>query len=63
MNINRRDMFRAVLSAGVATALVAVPPASGGSIKENGRGKRRAQYQPDSPEVQTFYKVNRYPMK
>ena len=25
--------------------------------------KRRAPYQADSPEVQTFYRVNRYPAK
>jgi hypothetical protein len=63
MDLNRRDVFRIVLSAGVAAASVAVAPASGGSGKESTRGKRRAQYQPDSPEVLTFYRVNRYPMK
>jgi hypothetical protein len=28
-----------------------------------GRDKRKAQYQANSPEVQDFYRVNRYPAK
>ena len=27
------------------------------------RDKRKAQYQANSPEIQTFYRVNRYPAK
>jgi len=30
---------------------------------ESDSEKRKARYQPNSPEVQTFYRVNRYPPK
>ena len=63
MYVKRRDVLRAVLSAGVAAASVTVQPTSAKSPKADDRGKRRSQYQPDSPEVQTFYRVNSYPMK
>jgi hypothetical protein len=63
MHLKRRDVLRAVLSAGVVAASVAVQPTSANSPKDDDRGKRRSQYQPNSPEVQTFYRVNSYPMK
>jgi hypothetical protein len=59
--IRRRDLARVAAAAAVAT-LAAVPaaPSDEKAVRE---AKRRPQYQPDSPEVQTFYRVNRYPMK
>jgi hypothetical protein len=55
----RRDVFRA-MTAGVAIAVVgraveveALPP--------NAADKRKSRYQANSPEVQDFYRVNRYP--
>ena len=58
----RRNLFRAfVTAAAVAAAgdvaILEPAAATSGSRSE----KRRARYQPNSPEVQTFYRVNRYP--
>jgi hypothetical protein len=63
MYLKRRDVLRAVLITGVAAASVTVQPTSANGPKGDDRGKRRSQYQPNSPEVQTFYRVNSYPMK
>jgi hypothetical protein len=64
--VRRRDVFLVVTSAGVATALTAavpsVAPAASAQLAAR-RDKRRPQYQPNSAEVQTFYRVNRYPAK
>jgi hypothetical protein len=55
----RRDLLRA-MTAGVALAAVAQldeAEAAPWPPKE----KRKARYQANSPEVQDFYRVNRYP--
>jgi hypothetical protein len=61
VTIRRRDLLLAVTAAGAAAALGAasIPPAD--AIRR--RDKRKPQYRADSPEVQTFYRVNRYPAK
>jgi hypothetical protein len=60
-NLGRRDLVR-VLAAGVGVAsaapLAAAVPKSADADK-----KQRAPYQPNSPDVQAFYRVNRYPAK
>ena len=38
-------------------------PASARADTETNDEKRKARYKADSPEVQTFYRVNRYPAK
>ena len=63
--IKRREVFLTVATAGVAATLgnaasIAAPVPT---QLEARRDKRRAQYQPNSAEVQTFYRVNRYPTK
>jgi hypothetical protein len=61
--IRRRDLLLAVSVSGVA-AVASV--ASIGSTRSDAvvrRDKRKPQYQANSPEVQTFYRVNRYPGK
>jgi hypothetical protein len=63
--IGRRDFLRALGGgAGVAVAvsgpLVEKAAAAEGESDEE---KRKARYQADSPEVQNFYRVNRYPSK
>jgi hypothetical protein len=63
MYLKRRDVLRAVLTVGVATGALGVEAPSVGRSKKENRGKRGSQYQPNSVEVQTFYRVNRYPMK
>jgi hypothetical protein len=57
--MRRRDMLR-VMTAGVAVAAVsrldeaeALPP--------DAAEKSKPRYQANSPEVQDFYRVNRYP--
>jgi hypothetical protein len=59
--IRRRDLFLTLAASGVVVttrAGSAAPTAVAGA-----RDKRKAQYQGNSPEVQTFYRVNRYPAK
>jgi hypothetical protein len=57
--VRRRDLLRA-MTAGVASAAV-------GRLEEaealplDAAEKSRARYQANSPEVQDFYRVNRYP--
>jgi hypothetical protein len=61
--IRRRDLLLAVSVSGVAAA---ASMTSIGSTRPEAmlrRDKRRPQYQANSPEVQTFYRVNRYPGK
>ncbi len=60
--ISRRDILgiATVVGATVAGAGSMAPAEAGGARK---RDKRRAQYQANSPEIQTFYRVNRYPAK
>ncbi len=53
----RRDLLR-VLAIGAATATTS---ARASTDAEDFPDKRKAHYQADSPEVQTFYRVNRYP--
>lgn len=59
--VRRRDLLRfAIASAGAAAANTGTPgPATTATA---GPGdKRKARYQPDSPEVKNFYRVNKYP--
>jgi hypothetical protein len=58
--IRRRDLL---LGATVAGAIATVGAASSQTPTETRRDKRRPQYQANSAEVQTFYRVNRYPVK
>lgn len=65
--IGRRALLRIVASVGVgaaATALSAPAASTDPATKvPSDRGKRKAQYQGNSQEIQTFYRVNRYPKK
>jgi hypothetical protein len=64
--MRRRDVFLVVTTAGVAATLggavstIAAPASEQLAAR---RDKRRPQYQANSPEIQTFYRVNRYPAK
>jgi len=58
--IRRRDLLLAVTVSGTVVAMGA---ASTPTPTELRRDKRKPQYQANSPEVQTFYRVNRYPVK
>lgn len=59
--VGRREFLRTL---GVGTAAVAAggPLATpAGADTESNDEKRKARYQPNSPLVQTYYRVNRYP--
>jgi hypothetical protein len=59
LGIARRDLLR-VLAAGAAAATTsACASAEAGDFPD----KRKARYQADSADVQSFYRVNRYPAK
>jgi H+/Cl- antiporter ClcA len=59
--VGRREFLR-VLGAGAgAAAATAAPLASTAVAAESDQEKKKARYQPNSKEVQTFYRVNRYP--
>jgi hypothetical protein len=59
----RRELFR-VLAGGAAVAAVSAAPfAVLGESTTASKKPQRARYQPNSQEVQTFYRMNRYPQK
>ncbi|HYA05436.1 MAG TPA: twin-arginine translocation signal domain-containing protein [Xanthobacteraceae bacterium] len=61
-SLRRRDVLRALgLGAGAAAAASAplVEPAA--AAGEPADEKRKARYQANSPDVQNYYRVNRYP--
>jgi hypothetical protein len=59
--VGRRDFLRAV-GAGAGLAVTAATPlATGAAASESDADKKKARYQANSTDVQTFYKVNRYP--
>jgi hypothetical protein len=61
--LGRREFLR-TLGAGTAAAAASAPlvgPAAADT--ESNDEKRKARYQPNSAQVQTFYRVNRYPTK
>lgn len=57
--VGRRDFLRA-LGAATASAPLAQEAAADSESNEE---KRKARYQANSPDVQAFYRVNRYPAK
>ena len=62
-DIGRRDLLRVLAAGAGAAAASAAPLAAAERENADAAKKRRARYQPNSPEVQTFYRVNRYPAK
>ena len=59
--LGRRDFLRAMgASAGLAVT-AAAPLATGAAASESDAERKKARYQPNSSDVQSFYKVNRYP--
>jgi hypothetical protein len=62
-DIGRRDLLRVLAAGAGAVATSAAPLAAAERENADAAKKRRARYQPNSPEVQTFYRVNRYPAK
>jgi hypothetical protein len=63
LKIGRRDLFRVAATAGAAAVAGAASPVSTTPPAKKDRDKRKSQYQPNAPEVRTFYRVNSYPAK
>lgn len=61
--LRRRDVFRAAAAtATIAAAGTAAFEAAAAEPTGNAN-KRKSRYQPNSPEVQTYYRVNSYPAR
>lgn len=62
--VRRRDVLRA-LGAGAGVAVAAPGPLvrEAAADEESTDEKRKARYQANSPDVQAYYRVNRYPTK
>ena len=60
--LGRREFLR-TLGAGATVAAAAATPLADEALAdtESNDEKRKSRYQANSPEVQTFYRVNRYP--
>ena len=63
VTLARRELLRA-LGSGFTLAAAAGPLSSEArALPANYQDRRRPRYQANSPEVQNFYRVNRYPAK
>jgi hypothetical protein len=60
-NIGRRDLLRVLAVGAGAAAATAAPIAPAAARGTDADKKQRARYRPNSPDVQSFYRVNRYP--
>ena len=62
-SLRRRDVLRALgIGAGAAAVAASAPlvePAAAQGVSD--AEKRKARYQPNSADVQNYYRVNRYP--
>jgi len=61
--IGRRQLLRASMIGFFATAATALEPGTVAADTETNSEKRRARFQANAAEVQTFYRVNRYPKR
>jgi hypothetical protein len=62
--VGRRDFLRALgAGAGVAAAASGTFVEEAAAAGESNDEKRKARYQANSPDVQAYYRVNRYPAK
>ena len=59
----RRDLLRVLAIGAGAAAAAGAPIAVAATRGTNADKTQRARYQPNSPDVQNFYRVNRYPAK
>ena len=59
--LGRRDFLRAMGAGAGLAVTTAAPLATTAVASESDAEKKKARYQANSTDVQTFYKVNRYP--
>jgi hypothetical protein len=60
--VRRRDFLRA-LGAGAAVTASGPLVQEAAADSETNDERRKARYQANSPDVQAYYRVNRYPQK
>jgi hypothetical protein len=61
--IGRRQLLRTGMLGFIATATAALENGTVAADTETRDQKRTARFQANAPEVQTFYRVNRYPKR
>jgi hypothetical protein len=61
--IARRDLLRVLAAGAGAAAAGAASLTAAAAETADAAKKTRARYDANSPEVQTFYRVNRYPAR
>jgi hypothetical protein len=61
--IGRRQLLRTGMVGLLASATTMLETAAVAAETETGVGKRKARFQANAAEVQTFYRVNRYPKR
>lgn len=61
--LHRRDLLGWGLTGVAATVIGSQPLTSAGASATGDKSKRRTRYQPNSPEIRNFYRVNRYPAR
>ena len=59
-SVRRRDVLRA-LGVGAGAAVAASTLVEPAAAQVSNDEKRKARYQPNSADVQNYYRVNRYP--
>ena len=59
--LGRRDFLRAMGACAGLAVTAAAPLATEAAAAESDAEKKKARYKANSADVQTFYKVNRYP--
>jgi len=61
-NLGRRDFLR-TLGVGASAAVATSGPLAreAAADSETNDEKRKARYNPNSPDIQAYYRVNRYP--
>jgi hypothetical protein len=59
--LGRRDFLRAMGAGAGLAATAAAPLATKAVAAESDSDKKKARYQANSTDVQSFYRVNRYP--
>jgi hypothetical protein len=58
--LGRRDFLRG-LAAGAATSAAAPLATEANADSETNDEKRKSRYKANSPDIQNYYRVNRYP--
>jgi hypothetical protein len=61
--IGRRDMLRVLTAGAVVAAGVAAPFTPAQAEAKSNADPSRARYRANSPDVQSYYRVNRYPTR